>query len=433
MQTRIKSFFVCTILVEILFLPHLGNAQGGWTEIPLPITDPSLSVISFADSSRGCLCGQNNVFLYTSDNGMSWSTDLIPSAVPISNCKLVSDSVAWAFGFGFSTQGVIFRSTDRGDNWLQVDIPETLVVLGVAFGSESNAWLATTTHIWVTTDGGNSWEQRGQLLGSYSSFPYNHPIEFFDDSIGFISGSGGSIITDLLPQKTTDGGWTWNVEWTGSFHGGGGVWNSGPVRFLKGGVCTFTYGWQDEIGVSDYGLVLSWNRLQDTLLVRIPQSGAKGFALDHQNIWLLRSGYVTRTTNGGATWLIDTLAVPISEILYDLGGHKYALGNGRLFRLDIQDNVEPERALPDHYALEQNYPNPFNPSTRIDYQIPERELVTLKIYDILGREVAVPVNDIEDLGFKSIEWNATNFASGVYFYQLKAGQYVKTKKLMLIR
>jgi hypothetical protein len=91
------------------------------------------------------------------------------------------------------------------------------------------------------------------------------------------------------------------------------------------------------------------------------------------------------------------------------------------------------RELPMEYALRQNYPNPFNPSTTIKYDLPKDSRVSLKIYDMLGREVATLVNGDQKAGFKSAEWNATGFASGVYFYRIQASDYVATKKLVLMK
>jgi hypothetical protein len=105
--------------------------------------------------------------------------------------------------------------------------------------------------------------------------------------------------------------------------------------------------------------------------------------------------------------------------------------------LRVQDatGIEEEsmRLLPDRYVLQQNYPNPFNPSTTITYQLPTRGHVTLKVFDVLGREVGTLVNDVQEPGFKSLRFNATGLASGVYFYQLQAGSFSATKKFLLLR
>lgn len=94
--------------------------------------------------------------------------------------------------------------------------------------------------------------------------------------------------------------------------------------------------------------------------------------------------------------------------------------------------------IPEEYSLEQNYPNPFNPSTTIKYQIPKQVRdditnVSLKIYDILGREVATLVNEKQKPGFYEVLFNPNDLASGIYFYKLQAGEFIQTKKMLMIK
>ncbi len=99
--------------------------------------------------------------------------------------------------------------------------------------------------------------------------------------------------------------------------------------------------------------------------------------------------------------------------------------------------VENEHTSPVSYALYQNYPNPFNPETVIRFKTPEREFVSLKVYDVLGHELATLVNDVMDAGLHSVEFDASmkglNLSSGVYMYTLKAGGFISTKKLVLLK
>lgn len=95
--------------------------------------------------------------------------------------------------------------------------------------------------------------------------------------------------------------------------------------------------------------------------------------------------------------------------------------------------VESEITIPDEYVLYQSYPNPFNPSTTIKYSVPNSEVVSLKVYDILGRQVAVLLDEYQTAGTYSIDFNASRFASGIYFYQLHSGSYVETKKMILMK
>ncbi len=98
--------------------------------------------------------------------------------------------------------------------------------------------------------------------------------------------------------------------------------------------------------------------------------------------------------------------------------------------VDVKENVID---LPKSYALQQNFPNPFNPVTQIKYQIPKSSFVTLKIYNILGREIATLVNEERSAGYYSATFNAVNLPSGIYFYKLQAGNYSSVKKLVLLK
>jgi hypothetical protein len=106
------------------------------------------------------------------------------------------------------------------------------------------------------------------------------------------------------------------------------------------------------------------------------------------------------------------------------------------FKLKVSGNVtgiENSENLPETFYLSQNYPNPFNPATTINYDIPEMGMVTLKIYDILGREVRTLVNEEKARGRYKISFNASSLASGIYFYRLTAGSYNSTKKMVLLK
>jgi hypothetical protein len=98
-------------------------------------------------------------------------------------------------------------------------------------------------------------------------------------------------------------------------------------------------------------------------------------------------------------------------------------------------DVEKETELPTHFSLEQNYPNPFNPSTTIEYAIPRAEHVTVKVYDVLGREIATLVDEFKQAGTYNSQFSIGNYqlGSGVYFYILQAGEYISTKKMVLLK
>ena len=104
-------------------------------------------------------------------------------------------------------------------------------------------------------------------------------------------------------------------------------------------------------------------------------------------------------------------------------------------KVDMATDTDEEigNMIPTEYQLMQNYPNPFNPSTIISYGIPAAETVTLKIYNTLGQEVATLVNEFQQAGYHSIEWNIGDLGSGIYFYKLTAGSFSETKKCVILK
>lgn len=95
---------------------------------------------------------------------------------------------------------------------------------------------------------------------------------------------------------------------------------------------------------------------------------------------------------------------------------------------DVKNEVIPTKLV-----LEQNYPNPFNPTTSIKFSIPKQEFVNLKVYDILGKEITTLVNEVKSAGNYEVNFNASNLPSGTYFYRIQSGNYVETKKMILIK
>jgi hypothetical protein len=165
--------------------------------------------------------------------------------------------------------------------------------------------------------------------------------------------------------------------------------------------------------------------------------------IDELRLWsVARSGaqivaemctkWIPLNTSGlKAVWHLDSTLVdsvsgfngtPNGNITYDTANNCVVTG---------LQNLQSE--LPKQYYLSQNYPNPFNPVTKINFAIPRSGLVVLKVYDILGKEVATLVNDVKHAGSYLIDFNGSALSSGIYFYRLESNGYVNTKKMMLIK
>ncbi len=95
--------------------------------------------------------------------------------------------------------------------------------------------------------------------------------------------------------------------------------------------------------------------------------------------------------------------------------------------------IAPTQTAPAEFSLAQNYPNPFNPSTVISYGLPRQSQVTLEVYNVIGQRVAALVNETQAAGYHEVRFSGTNLPSGVYFYRLTAGSYVKTMKMALTK
>jgi hypothetical protein len=99
----------------------------------------------------------------------------------------------------------------------------------------------------------------------------------------------------------------------------------------------------------------------------------------------------------------------------------------------FNSTADTKASVPKSIMLNQNYPNPFNPSTTISFSLPSKAIVSLKIYDVLGREIETLVFNELSSGTHSVQWNAMRFPSGIYFYRLQTDSYAKTKRLLLLK
>jgi hypothetical protein len=121
-------------------------------------------------------------------------------------------------------------------------------------------------------------------------------------------------------------------------------------------------------------------------------------------------------------------------VIGQVSGSQYSVGQGFWHSLNLQNGVDPVPGTANGYELEQNFPNPFNPSTTIRFSIPEHQKVTLKIMNLLGEEVARPINgESMESGKYEYVFQADAIPSGTYIYRLEAGNFVKTRKMVLTK
>jgi hypothetical protein len=146
---------------------------------------------------------------------------------------------------------------------------------------------------------------------------------------------------------------------------------------------------------------------------------------------------ITTNWNPNANDLARAITTTSTEI-YVGGSFTTVSGIGRQSVAGMDDPNNPvlpveEILSPNRFSLKQNYPNPFNPSTTIQYEINDQQFVNLKVYDVLGNEAALLVSEEQSAGTYEVEFNASQFSSGIYFYKLQAGSFVETKKMILMK
>jgi len=155
---------------------------------------------------------------------------------------------------------------------------------------------------------------------------------------------------------------------------------------------------------------------------------------------------IMKTTNGGSTWVEQPLVKVgiLNSIFFADSDIGYACGRvGLMLKTTMGGvvSVHSNIRLPDQYILNQNYPNPFNPTTSIQHAVSNSQFVSIKVYDVLGNFVATLLNEVIPAGVHEVEWNASDFSSGIYYYKLTAGDpstspelsFVETKKMVLIK
>ncbi len=379
-----------------------------------------LKNVQFITKDIGWAVGQLNTILKTNDGGTNWFRMMLADNFGtniehfIKVCFL-NENLGWVA----SNIGNIYKTTDGGSNWLKIKVADT-PLSDIFFISENVGWTTTDNGIiHKTTDGGLSWVNQEQLkAGIYS-------IYFINDNLGWITFVG----LEENFGMTTDGGETWNLGKIGDniyltsiyFFDKDTGWAASTMRFARttdGGK-----NWQ----------LSSFDQIMNSI-----------FFVNKNIGWAAGEyGVIMKTTDGGISWNHLPLenSLPIKSIYFISENEGWIVGaNGMIMRTTnggttfVQDDNSNEHFIAaKEFRLGQNYPNPFNPSTKINYQIPQAGFVTLKVYDPLGREVTMLVNEEKAAGNYEVNFNADKLSSGVYFYKLQTGNYIKTRKMVLIK
>ncbi|MEJ5306551.1 MAG: T9SS type A sorting domain-containing protein [Ignavibacteria bacterium] len=324
-----------------------------------------------------------------------------------------------------TTNGGVFVSTDEGESWVSKSITSTTSTIYSLGVNGQTIFAGSLNGIFISTNGGDSWS------ASTNGFP-NSPVtsilvngnEIFaatygagvyysnDNGLSWVPKNNGISILALWAitshnnllivgsnsglYYSNDNGNSWNLF---------GIYNNRPFKSL------LSYGNTMFAGKSE------------------PASTNFLFSTNNGAIWQISS-------DGFTSSVYEIIAIGVNN------GYVYVSTPGSGYRIhrrplsEIVTSVESLDEIPTEFTLNQNYPNPFNPSTKISWQSPVSGYTTLKVYDVLGKEVGTLVNEYLNAGSYEVEFNAgqtRNLSSGVYLYKLQVGEFVQTKKMILAK
>ncbi|MFZ1519200.1 MAG: T9SS type A sorting domain-containing protein [Ignavibacteriaceae bacterium] len=324
------------------------------------------------------LIPSGGVIVFNAYNGIKVSTDLITwnsFSTGLTNQNIQELAVSDSAFFAASSDGKIYGTYRSAANWVEITDPSVSGYPYDLFVSSTGAlYYLFDEEIYKSTNDGDEWINIGNGVDGYSFSITEH-----SNGNVFVGTSDGVY-------RSTDAGDSWT---------------------------------KDVSGLTDGGLSLAI----------------------HSNGSIFAGGYssTSRSNDLGQTWIPFTSGMfncRITDLAFGSGDILFASAeNMGVYRTtsSVTSVDENESGVVNNFSLEQNYPNPFNPSTNIQYAISNKQFVQLKVYDMLGNEIATLVNEEKTAGNYEINFNASKFSSGVYFYKLNAGSLIETKKMILIK
>ena len=487
-KDSVSNFFITSIFAKdslnIIALSSgstlITSTDGGisWSEKQIgdKIENPN-NRIYFVNNNKGFYSG--NDFYKTTDGGLTWQKESKSYSSSITKIDFVNSMEGWAIG-----GKTLYKTIDGGTTWTkQFECPGDISYGGLDMIDSLNGWLLSNNIIYHSTDGGLNWTST--ILSN--NYWITRGISFLNKNVGVIY-EVRDFQDNLFSIVTTDGGSTW-IKYPVVSSQAPFVSSFMKIKFTDGGLLYFANQqglWLSRDTAKTWDLntkVKCWFDgfdFMDSLNGCISTAPDKiAFTSDGGNTWqtvilpymfqtndILMAGrdyfgkLVTYIAgyNGNLLYVlednpmfirtIDTYTdSPLNSFSYYRDGNRinmWLAGYGfHVLHLNdyITSNFKDDIVV-NSFKLYQNYPNPFNPTTTIKYQIPKSGLVQLKVYDILGREVAALVNEYQTAGEHSIKFTTDNnqqttnhhqLTSGIYFYTLKTSNFIQVRKMILLK
>lgn len=431
-------FRIFVLIISTLAGTNVLNAQ--WV-IQNSTTTTTLTDVVMLDTVTAIAVGRDGAILRTTNAGATWfnQTAHLSFIRPWNGISFIDKSNGIVVG----DQGVV-TTTDGGNNWRWWTLPGMQKCLSALHISPANIYVgADSGWIYHSLDSGKTWTSE-----KISAWPIRSVFAWPGPS------SVGLPVFALTPYSLCEkleyssGPWQetilTNFQGLGSEAFSGEVCNSGGAGFIVGvqGDWRAAPAIIRKKSISD----IVWSGVSQNILRDGELHGVSAPSINV--IYVCGSlGIILKSTNGGDTWIAPTIPTSrnLNAIYFYDEKRGFAVGDSGLILYTSNGGVtsvgDQEGHPPTRFMLCQNYPNPFNPSTTISFSLPSRSFVSIKIFDLVGRNVATLISENLSAGNHSRQWNAAALPSGVYFYRLvanaipsgQAGSFTETKKLLLLR
>lgn len=403
-------------ILLLLFVFLSGQLSAQWTQ-QTSGTSNILYTAYFLNTNTGFAAGAKGTILKTITGGANWFSVNSDTSFTCNEMVFLNSTTGIIVG----SLGTILRTTNEGINWIKQTPITTKYLFGVNYNGSFVMVSGESGTILRSSTAGINWEVLPSLLP-------NHLMDVSIPDINKIYVSGwGALMT------STNQGTNWNI-----------------LHSCISKNCLFYYKMQFFNILTGY--FAGYYSGPGPYVFRKTINGGNNFAnigglqsatdfhfTDMNNGIRIIDNVISRTTNGGLNWAYYSASIGSNfndVYMSDLNYATVVGAGGRIMRTSTGGLtfINPINVnVPDRNSLLQNYPNPFNPATTLEFSIIKTGFVTLKIFDLNGREVESLVNENLNSGYYNIQWNAENYPSGIYFYKLETENFSETKRMILVK
>ncbi|MCX7833659.1 MAG: YCF48-related protein [Ignavibacteria bacterium] len=436
-----KKFFC--ILLFTLFAASLSFSQPAsvWVKQTNSPTNYNLKRVYFVDSLYGWITADSGMVFRTTNGGQNWVQQFSNSTYNFVDIFFINRNRGWALAWYYNYNyygSFIFSTTNGGVNWSYYLYPDTMVYANVIyFTTLNNGYLGLTFPqprvLMYTTNGGVNWSPAEIAQGLVSNFPITR-IKFVNQTTGIAV--GGYIDIAGVVWKTTNAGLNWVSQPVGAeplwdlciwdanniFSSGGDFEYGISVSHTTNLGSNWTYSWLEIFGM---GLSIAFRTQNEGWI-------ASGF-----------SELLVYTTDAGSRWqeIPSPDSTMVTSIVFANQYTGWAVGeHGTILKYNAgSSGVNNQNTKLEDFSLVYNYPNPFNSSTTIRYQVLYPSLVTIEVFDVNGKFIKKLKEEYQNSGVYKFKFYADDLPSGVYFYKVRIKQnydnreFVNSGKMVLVK